>query len=74
MKRLLSVWIALTLVPVVGLAQPPRGRPQDQNFVETSPKIGEMVPDVKAFDAKGKEISLHQFKGSHTILVFGCLT
>lgn len=37
-------------------------------------KIGSKIPDVKFFDADGKEMSTRDLRGKHAVLVFGCLT
>ena len=37
-------------------------------------KIGGPAPDVKIYDAEGRDFSLSSLRGSHTVLVFGCLT
>ncbi|MDA2937964.1 peroxiredoxin family protein [Acidobacteria bacterium AH-259-A15] len=43
-------------------------------FLEKAPKIGEVLPDVEAFDADGKPFRLGSLKGHYTVLVLGCLT
>ena len=43
-------------------------------FAARSPKVGELLPDVSAFDADGKPFKLSSLKGQYTVLVFGCLT
>lgn len=37
-------------------------------------KVGSPIPDVTIHDAEGKEFSLSSLRGSHAVLVFGCLT
>ena len=37
-------------------------------------KIGGPAPDVTVYDAGGKDFSLSSLRGSHAVLVFGCLT
>jgi hypothetical protein len=37
-------------------------------------KIGGPAPDVTVYDAEGKDFSLSSLRGSHAVLVFGCLT
>ena len=44
-----------------------------RNFAR-GPAVGTMVPDITAFDADGKPFRLRSIKGSHTVIVFGCLT
>jgi hypothetical protein len=46
----------------------------DQQFNRNSPPVGAPLPDLKAYDADGKEVRLGTLKGQHTVLVFGCLT
>jgi cytochrome oxidase Cu insertion factor (SCO1/SenC/PrrC family) len=46
----------------------------DRQFGKKSPEIGAHLPDLKAYDAEGKEVQLGNFKGQYTVLVFGCLT
>ena len=38
------------------------------------PAVGSKLPEIAAFDASGKPFRLSSLKGSHTVLVFGCLT
>ena len=35
---------------------------------------GDTLPDVKLYTGEGEEFRTTQLKGSHTVLVFGCLT
>lgn len=46
----------------------------NQQFDRRSPAIGTALPDLKAYDADGKEVRLGNLKGQYTVLVFGCLT
>lgn len=46
----------------------------DQQFDRRSPAVGAALPDLKAFDAEGKEVRLGSLQGQYTVLVFGCLT
>ena len=43
-------------------------------FDETSPAIGEPLPDLTCHDAEGNEFKLASLKGRHSVLLFGCLT
>ena len=54
-------------------AETPRQQVQ-RRFEANSPRIGEPLPDVAAYDGRGKPFRLASLKGSHTVLVFGCLT
>jgi len=38
------------------------------------PAVGQLLPDVTLHTADGKPFPLRSVKGSHTVLVFGCLT
>lgn len=38
------------------------------------PAVGDVLPDVSAYDADGKSFKLRSVKGKYTVLVFGCLT
>lgn len=40
----------------------------------TLPLQGKQLPDVKAWDAEGREFSLSELRGEYSVLVFGCLT
>ena len=35
---------------------------------------GDMLPDVKLYTEEGEEFRTARLKGSHAVLVFGCLT
>ena len=43
-------------------------------FEREAPKLGEPLPNLEIMDAEGKPFRLASLKGSHTVLVFGCLT
>ena len=43
-------------------------------FDRTAPRIGEPLPDLAAFDARGNPVRLSQLRGKYTVLTFGCLT
>ncbi|HUG93299.1 MAG TPA: hypothetical protein VML55_20830 [Planctomycetaceae bacterium] len=70
--------IALGLLATSVRAQPGEANsPRQQvvrGFERTAPDVGELLPDVAAFDADGQPLRLSSLKGSHTVLVFGCLT
>ena len=74
------VLVALTL-PAAALAQGPRagGRERgsarpDGRFDEVAPKLGEKLPNITLFDAKGKKVRIAKLRGKPTVLVTGCLT
>ena len=56
-----------------GVDASPRGR-VIRAFEANSPALGELLPDVPAYDADGNVLRLSSLKGSYTVLVFGCLT
>lgn len=43
-------------------------------FERSSPAVGELLPDVTAFDADGKPFPLRSIKDNYSVIVFGCLT
>jgi hypothetical protein len=45
-----------------------------RSFEERAPAIGALLPDVAAHDGEGRPLRLSSLKGTHTVLVFGCLT
>lgn len=50
------------------------GTPGSATLERAGLKVGSPIPDVTVFDAEGKELSLNALRGSHAVLVFGCLT
>lgn len=46
----------------------------DSAFNRKSPEVGDTVPNLTAYRADGSTVRLHDLKGKHTVLVFGCLT
>ena len=59
-----------------GAAQPlaPAAQQVVERFAKAAPKVGDLVPDLTAYDADGKEFKLQSLEGHYTVLVFGCLT
>ena len=45
-----------------------------QRFDRAAPEVGAAFPDLRAYDAQGKEFSFNTLRGHYTVLVFGCLT
>ena len=45
-----------------------------QGFDRKAPAVGEMLPNLKAYNAAGEPVQLGSLKGNYTVLVFGCLT
>lgn len=72
----------LLIVVGTGLLAAQSGRARDDSprtrvirqFMESAPKIGQTLPDIRLFDAGGKRFQLGSLKGHHTVLVLGCLT
>lgn len=50
------------------------GSPGSGTLERSGLKVSGPAPDVKVYDAEGKEFSLSSLRGSHAVLVFGCLT
>ena len=50
------------------------GSPGSSTLERSGLKVGGPAPDVTVYDADGRELSLKTLRGSHTVLVFGCLT
>lgn len=50
------------------------GTPGSSTLERAGLKVGSPAPDVTVYDAEGKELSLNALRGSHAVLVFGCLT
>jgi hypothetical protein len=50
------------------------GSPGSDQLADAGVKEGFVLPDVKAFDAEGREFVLSSLKGHYSVLVFGCLT
>ncbi len=43
-------------------------------FNQSAPAVGDTLPLLNGFDAKGHPWNTGQLRGKHTVLVFGCLT
>jgi len=57
-----------------GKATPNMLATMNGRFLRRKPHLGTMLPDLSAFDEKGKPFSLASTRGNYTVLVFGCLT
>ncbi len=45
------------------------------NLATATPKVGDRLPDVSAFDEQGKAFPLREkLAGKPAVIVFGCLT
>ncbi|MHC4954956.1 MAG: hypothetical protein ACYTGZ_13810 [Planctomycetota bacterium] len=49
-------------------------RGSDEKFKNSAPRVGDPLPDIAVYDAKGATLKLRSLKGKPTVLVFGCLT
>ena len=77
MKTLLPFTLllaSLVFAPSSVMAQQSPRQSVVGNFEKGSPALGERLPDISGFDAKGNEFHLRSLKGNYTVLVFGCLT
>ncbi len=45
-----------------------------QPFQGSGPAVGQSLPDLRVYDAQGREFELSSLKGNYSVLVFGCLT
>ena len=54
-------------------AESPKARVNRQ-FAAHAPALGSPLPDITIYDARGKKFPLRNLKGSHAVIVFGCLT
>lgn len=68
----LEVLLALAIQPVVASAQ--ERKKSEAEFVRSRPTIGDSIPDVVVYDARGKEVRTSELRGHYTVLTFGCLT
>lgn len=50
------------------------GTPGSNSLEQAGLKVGSPAPDVTLYDAGGKDFSLSSLRGSHAVIVFGCLT
>ena len=87
MNRSSSPWFSTVSLAVLmsgsfSMAQP-RSDGDGGGAVDSSPRRpgprlhlekGDTLPDVKLYTGEGEEFRTTQLKGSHTVLVFGCLT
>ncbi|GAB4144730.1 MAG: hypothetical protein Tsb009_16550 [Planctomycetaceae bacterium] len=77
-SAVLGVLLAGTLTLPECQAQTRKKAPSSRQSLSRNfsrgPKVGAQLPDLSAFDANGKPFKLSQLKGSHSVIVFGCLT
>jgi hypothetical protein len=63
---------AAALFPAAGLAQPSKRNEAD--FAKEKPAVGDTIPELTVYDPAGKEVKTSSLRGSHAVVVFGCLT
>ena len=74
---LLAGLVLVTWSPALQSQEPDAGTARQQvqrQFDANSPRVGEPLPDISAYEGRGTPLRLASLKGSHTVLVFGCLT
>jgi cytochrome oxidase Cu insertion factor (SCO1/SenC/PrrC family) len=77
MHRILPalVLILCVLFAVSLSGQPGRNETEAaREFLKSHPTIGDPFPDMSVYDADGQPFELAALRGSHTVLIFGCLT
>ena len=78
-RKYRTSWV-LGLLVALGLAGSAEAQvnPREQGtrrFGDTAPAVGESLPDLTVYDARGKELQLGQLlHGHYTVIVLGCLT
>lgn len=72
--RAFTVVIAALCLATTVPAAAQEANKADDAFTQRSPRVGEPIPDLVAFDADGKPFPLSKLRGNYTVLVFGCLT
>ena len=50
------------------------GSPGSSTLERAGLKMGQPVPDITIYDAKGSKFRMADLKGKHSVIVFGCLT
>ena len=50
------------------------GRGRDAGFEKSKPAVGDLLPDVSAYDDQGRKFALKSLRGSYSVITFGCLT
>ena len=78
MVKMRLVVAAMTIGCVLAMGSPldaqRRGRNNSPAFERSSPAVGDLLPEVTAYDADGKPFSLRSIKDNYSVIVFGCLT
>ena len=80
-RALGAVGVLSISLATASVSQAPRGAGADlarevgRGFERTAPKLGEQMPNLRIYDADGKEIWLHDaLRGHPSVLILGCLT
>ena len=76
-SRTLIATVLLLASTLAAQAQQRGRRPAEilvDRFDRSAPQIGDLLPDLTAWDPTGKAVPLRSLKGQYTVLVFGCLT
>lgn len=50
------------------------GRGPGRASQESGALVGQPLPEIAVYDARGRQFSLSSLKGDYSVLVFGCLT
>lgn len=69
--------VLLSAGPAAAQENKPEETPRQavvRQFERDAPAIGEPLPDIELYDARGKPVRLAELRGNYTVLVFGCLT
>lgn len=67
-RALLVALTAATLTPLCLAQRPGSGR------ADLDERVGQPLPDVTVYDAQGEPFALSSLRGSHGVIIFGCLT
>jgi hypothetical protein len=65
-------WVLCLLIPLANGQSKKEGG--DDPFAKMKPTVGELIPDVIAYDLEGLKFPLRKTKGSITVIVSGCFT
>jgi hypothetical protein len=74
MKSLTCLAAVLTTLALSAPSPAQRRKVSEEEFVLQPPAVGEVIPDVKIYDTRGKEVSTSSLRGHYAVLTFGCLT
>lgn len=75
MRRTLLFTLALAVAAAPeGVWAQQRMQEREQEFLESKPLIGEVLPDVTVYANDGSPFKTADLRGHYTVLTFGCLT